>query len=58
LSLKEADTGSIEHHDRFYFWLKSINTPAGFRAGIVHCIAEKMNTFFVGIYDADVYGTD
>jgi len=24
----------------------------------VHCIAEKMNTFFVGIYDADVYGTD
>lgn len=56
LSLKEEGVGPIEHADRFYFWLKSIGTASGFRAGVVHSIAEKMNITFVGIYDADAYG--
>ena len=32
-----------------------IDTPSGFRAGIVHAIAEKVNSTFVGLYDADAY---
>mmetsp|Transcript_68529 Transcript_68529/g.142873 ORF Transcript_68529/g.142873 Transcript_68529/m.142873 type:complete len:119 (+) Transcript_68529:73-429(+) len=56
LSLKEEGVEPVEHADRFYFWLKSIGTAGGFRAGVVHAIAEKMNATFVGIYDADAYG--
>jgi hypothetical protein len=55
LSFKDEGVGPVEHTDRFYFWLKSIGTPGGFRAGIVHSIAEKMNVTFVGIYDPDAY---
>ncbi len=55
LSLKEEGVGPIEHADRFYFWLKSIGTASGHRAGVVHSIAEKMNITFVGIYDSDAY---
>jgi hypothetical protein len=58
LSLKEIDVLPIEHADRFYYWLKSLNTPTGFRAGIVHSIAEKMNVTFPGIYDSTAYGGD
>ncbi|KAJ1439127.1 hypothetical protein B484DRAFT_444215 [Ochromonadaceae sp. CCMP2298] len=57
LSLKQEGVEPIEHADRFYYWLKSIGTPAGFRAGIVHAIGEKMNSLFVGIYDVDMYET-
>jgi len=57
LTLKEEGVGPIEHADRFYFWLKSIGTAAGHRAGVVHCIAEKMNITFVGIYDSESYGS-
>ncbi len=57
LSLKEEGVEPVEHADRFYYWLKSINTPAGFRAGIVHSIAEKMNVTFPGIYDSSAYGS-
>lgn len=55
LSFKEDGVGPVEHADRFYFWLKSLGTPGGFRAGIVHSIAEKLNVTFVGIYDPDAY---
>eukprot|EP01038_Epipyxis_sp_PR26KG_P008051 gene8051-10907_t len=55
LSLKEAGVGPVEHADRFWYWLNSIGTPSGFRAGIVHAIAEKMNVTFVGIYDSSAY---
>eukprot|EP01032_Pedospumella_encystans_P013559 gene13559-15603_t len=55
LSLKEEGVEPVEHADRFYFWLKSIDTPTGFRAGIVHALAEKVNSTFVGLYDADAY---
>lgn len=57
LSFKDDGVGPVEHADRFYFWLKSLGTPAGFRAGIVHSIAEKLNVTFVGIYDPDAYET-
>lgn len=55
LMLKEEGVGPIEHVDRFYYWLKSTGTNAGWRAGTVHAIAEKMNITYVGIYDADAY---
>lgn len=57
LSCKDEGVGPVEHADRFYYWLQSIGTPGGFRAGIVHSIAEKMNVTFVGIYDPDAYET-
>lgn len=55
LSFKDKGVGPVEHADRFYFWLQSIGTPGGHRAGVVHSIAEKMNVTFVGIYDASAY---
>lgn len=55
LSLKDEGIEPVEHAERFYYWLKSLDTPAGFRAGIVHAIAEKMNVTFVGIYNVDAY---
>jgi hypothetical protein len=55
LMLKEKGVDPVEHADRFYFWLKSLGTPAGYRAGIVHAVAEKLNITFVGIYDASIY---
>mmetsp|Transcript_20952 Transcript_20952/g.22760 ORF Transcript_20952/g.22760 Transcript_20952/m.22760 type:complete len:121 (+) Transcript_20952:109-471(+) len=57
LSLKEEGIEAVEHTDRFYFWLKSIKTPGGYRAGIVRSIAEKMNILFPGIYDPDAYSS-
>ena len=53
--MKDEDVGPIEHADRFYYWLKSIGTAAGFRAGVVNCVAEKMNITFPGIYDISAY---
>ena len=55
LTMKTAGVGTVEHMDRFYFWLQSLNTPTGFRAGVCHAIAEKTNTLLPGIYDEDVY---
>lgn len=54
---KEEGVGSVEHVDRFYYWLQSVLPPtaAGFRAGIVRSIAEKMNITFPGLYDEDAY---
>ena len=46
LSLKEEDISMIDHHEKFYFWLKSIGTAGGFRAGVVHSIPEKINLTF------------
>lgn len=55
LELKDADVGPIEHTDRFYYWLKAAGTAAGQRAGVVLCIAEKMNITFNGLYDGELY---
>lgn len=56
LSLKEHGVESIEHADRFYYWLKASKTAAGQRSGVVRAIAEKLNVFFHGLYDSDLYG--
>ena len=55
LLLKEASVGPVEHADRFYFWLVSLDTPAGFRAGIVRAVAEKLNITYIGLYDNSLY---
>lgn len=55
LSMKDEGVESVEHCERFYQWLIHIGTPAGFRAGIVHSIAEKMNILMPGIYDSALY---
>jgi hypothetical protein len=31
LSLKQEGVEPVDHADRFYYWLKFIGTPAGFR---------------------------
>lgn len=54
--LKDDTTGPVEHCDRFYYWLKSVNVPGGHRAGTVRAIAEKMNVTYGGIYSPDEYG--
>ena len=48
--------GTVEHAQRFYLWWCSLGTPPGFRAGVVHCICEKVNISFPGIYNAAEYG--
>lgn len=55
LTMKTAGVETVEHMDRFYLWLANLGTPAGFRAGVCHAIAEKCNTFLPGIYNEDVY---
>lgn len=55
LILKDAGVDPLEHAERFYQWLKALNTPAGFRAGIVHSVAEKLNVSFPRIYDSSAY---
>eukprot|EP00752_Nemacystus_decipiens_P005202 g4721.t1 len=59
LALRGPDKGdhevdSVEHCDKFWYWLqaKGINSN---RSGIVNAIAEKVNTWIPGIYDADSY---
>ncbi len=55
LSLKEEGVGSIELADRFWFWLDSAGTAAGFRAAVVLAVAEKLNMSFTGLYDGSLY---
>ena len=54
--LKEKDVESVEHCDRFWYWLKDIGINSN-RSGIVRAIAEKMDTIFPSIYDGACYGT-
>jgi hypothetical protein len=55
LMLKENDVGPVELADKFWYYLNSIKTKSGFRAGIVLAVAEKLNITFPGIYDANAY---
>lgn len=55
LMMKQEGVGTMENADRFYFWLKSIGTDKRYTATIVHCIAEKINLTFVGIYDPNSF---
>lgn len=58
LSFKDIDVGSFEHVDRFYYWLCSTHIQAVRRAGVVRCIASKVNTMMPGIYDDDTDNYD
>mgnify|MGYP003594935021 CR=1 FL=1 len=58
LTLKNADTETVEHMDQCYYWPLSLSTVTGYRAGICQAIAEKTNTMFPNIYDRDVYCQD
>lgn len=55
LSMKDSDIGPIEHVERFYQWLCALKISGGHRAGTVHALAEKLNIWFPGLYDADSY---
>jgi len=55
LSFKGANTEPKAHAELFYQWLKRTETPAGFRAGVVHSIAEKTNLTFPKLYDSSAY---
>ena len=55
LMLKETGVESVEHCDRFFYWLKDIGTAAGYRSAVVQAIAQKMDITFPGIYDASCY---
>lgn len=55
LSLKEEGVESVEHCDRFFYWLKDIGIAPGYRSAVVQAIAQKMDITFPGIYDASCY---
>ena len=50
----EIEISSMEHAEKFWFWLKNRGISAH-RSAIVKAIAEKSSTFFQGIYDANDY---
>lgn len=59
LMLKGPDTDahkveSVEHCEKFWQYLKSRGISSH-RSAIVKAISEKAATFFVGIYDANMY---
>lgn len=55
LMLKEEGVQSVEHCDRFYYWLSDVGTSSGFRSSVVEAIAIKMDITYPGIYDASCY---
>jgi len=55
LSFKDENVDSLLHCETFYQWLCELNTPKGFRAGLVHALAEKTNIVFPGVYDVSAY---
>jgi hypothetical protein len=55
LILKEEGVESVEHCDRFFHWLTSIDMPSGFRSSIVEAVAKKLDVSFPGIYDGECY---
>lgn len=55
LSFKEHNVSTIEHADRFFYWLEYIGTPTGHRSSIVRAIAEKLQLQFPDIYDEYAY---
>ena len=54
LSLKGRDVTPIEHCDMFWHWLAARGVNAG-RNNIVLAIAEKVDVFLPGVYDASAY---
>jgi hypothetical protein len=58
LLLKGQGIGTIEHADRFYYWLELIGTSAGHRSSVVRSVAEKLQLQFPDIYDEEIYSKD
>mmetsp|Transcript_17940 Transcript_17940/g.18009 ORF Transcript_17940/g.18009 Transcript_17940/m.18009 type:complete len:116 (+) Transcript_17940:126-473(+) len=54
LMLKDEGVQSVEHCDRFWYWIKDTGINSH-RAGIVRAVAEKLDTMFPGIYDGGLY---
>ena len=54
LSLMGEGIDCVEHHDRFWYWLKEKGVNSH-RSGIVQCIAEKVSTWVPGLYDPGMY---
>jgi hypothetical protein len=59
LSFKGIEDGEMVdpklHSQMFYQWLCEVNTAGKYRSTVVHCIAEKMNIVFPGLYEAEAY---
>ncbi|CAM9138687.1 unnamed protein product [Phaeothamnion confervicola] len=51
---KDHKVDSVEHCDKFWYWLQSKEVNSH-RSGIVNAIAEKVNTWMPGTYDADAF---
>jgi len=55
LTLKGEGVESVEHCDRFFWWLDEIGASKGHRSAIVQAIAQKQDITFPGIYDGACY---
>uniref|UniRef100_A0A7S2V4V0 Uncharacterized protein n=1 Tax=Fibrocapsa japonica TaxID=94617 RepID=A0A7S2V4V0_9STRA len=51
---EEGEVDCVMHCNKFWYYLKSKGVNSH-RSGIVHAIAEKINTMIPGIYDSDVF---
>ena len=49
LMLKDDTTDSVEHCDKFWYWLKAKGIDSH-RSGLVNALAEKVNIFLPGTY--------
>jgi hypothetical protein len=58
LTMKEEGVESVEHCDRFFYWLESVGTPSGFRSSVVESVARKIDVTYPGIYDGACYLSD
>lgn len=54
LALKGPGVTPVEHCDAFWYWLQARGVNAG-RNNIVLAIAEKVEVFMPGLYDAAAY---
>ena len=52
LSFKGHGVGSVEHCDKFYYWLQAKGIQSA-RASIVQAIAERANIMIPSIYDGE-----
>ncbi len=55
--LKEKGVESVEHCDRFWYWLRDIGINSN-RSSIVRAVAEKLDTMVTGLYDGTCYKAD
>jgi hypothetical protein len=56
LSFRDPNMDTRLHVEMFYQWLKEVMPASGYRAGLVHAIAEKCNLMFPELgYDRHLY---